>query len=117
VASWYAAPPLLRADRGLISRSPRHRDRSATCTARAYGAQKAGGALAALAEHADTPQFTGCVIDALYRNPELATLNGHNGIAAELADRYGLTDEGGRRPPSHRGALGAPREPSTVVVR
>ena len=74
-------------------------------------------ALAEFAEHAETPQFTGRLIDALYRDPELATLNGHTVIAAELAARYGLTDDGGRRPPSHREALGSPREPSTVVIR
>jgi len=74
-------------------------------------------ALADFAEHAETPQFTGRLIDALYRDPELATLNGHTVIAAELAARYGLTDDGGRRPPSHREALGSPREPSTVVIR
>jgi len=74
-------------------------------------------ALAGFAEHAETPEFTGRLVDALYRDSELATLSGHTVIAAELAARYGLTDEGGRRPPSHREALGSPREPSTVVVR
>lgn len=74
-------------------------------------------ALAGFAEHAETPQFTGRLIDALYRDPKLAELSGHTVIAAELAARYGITDEGGRRPPSHRDALGAPREPSSVVVR
>ena len=156
VASWYAAPLLLRADRGLIvfTSSP-----GSVCYMHgpAYGAQKAGvdkmaadmavdfggtavstvsiwmgillterlrrafaenaEALAAFAEQAETPQFTGRLIDALYRDPELATLSGHTVIGAELAERYGLTDEGGRRPPSHREMLGAPREPSAVVVR
>ncbi|MGV0991821.1 MAG: SDR family NAD(P)-dependent oxidoreductase [Mycobacterium sp.] len=156
VASWYAAPLLLRADRGLIvfTSSP-----GSVCYMHgpAYGAQKAGvdkmaadmavdfggtavstvsiwmgilltgrmrrafgdnaEALAAFAEHAETPHFTGRLIDALYRDPELATLSGHTVIGAELADRYGLTDEGGRRPRSHREMLGAPREPSSVVVR
>lgn len=74
-------------------------------------------ALAAFAEHAETPQFTGRLIDALYRDPDLAALSGHTVIGAELATRYSITDEGGRRPPSHRDALGAPREPSAVVVR
>ncbi|MFZ4373173.1 MAG: SDR family NAD(P)-dependent oxidoreductase [Mycobacterium sp.] len=155
-ASWYAAPLLLRADRGLIAftSSP-----GSVCYMHgpAYGAQKAGvdkmaadmavdfagtavstvsiwmgillterlqqafgenaEALAGFAEHAETPEFTGRLIDALYRDSELATLNGHTVIAAELAARYRLTDEGGRRPPSHREALGAPREPSSVVVR
>ena len=38
-------------------------------------------------------------------------------IGAELARTYGLTDEDGRIPPSHREMLGAPREPSAVIVR
>lgn len=74
-------------------------------------------ALSAFAEHAETPEFTGHLIDALYRDPELADLSGHTVIGAELADRYGLTDEGGRQPVSHREMLGAPREPSSVIVR
>jgi NAD(P)-dependent dehydrogenase (short-subunit alcohol dehydrogenase family) len=74
-------------------------------------------ALEAFAEHAETPQFTGRLIDALYRDAALPELSGHTVIGAELAARYGITDEGGRRPPSHRDSLGAPREPSSVVVR
>ena len=156
VASWCAAPLLLRAEHGLIAftSSP-----GSVCYMHgpAYGAQKAGvdkmvadmavdfagtgvstvsiwmgillterlqqafgdnaAALAGFAEHAETPEFTGRLIDALFRDPDVATLNGHTVIAAELAERYGLTDEAGRRPPSHRDALGAPREPSTVIVR
>ena len=156
VASWYAAPLLLRADRGLIAftSSP-----GAVCYMHgpAYGAQKAGvdkmaadmavdfrgtpvctvsiwmgilltermrrafgdnaAALAAFAEHAETPQFTGRLIDALYRDPELSSFSGHTVIGAELANRYGITDADGHRPPSHREMLGAPREPSSVVVR
>ncbi len=156
VASWYAAPLLLRAQRGLIAftSSP-----GSVCYMHgpAYGAQKAGvdkmaadmavdfagtpvctvsiwmgvlltdrlrrafdgrpDALAAFAEHAETPEFTGRLIDALYRDPGLPNLSGHTVIGAEIAERYGITDSGGRRPPSHRDALGAPREPSDVVVR
>ena len=74
-------------------------------------------ALAEFAEHAETPEFTGQLIDALYRDPALGELSGHTVIGAELAQRYGITDEGGRRPPSHREMLGAPRPPSSVVVR
>ena len=156
VASWHAAPLLLRRPRGLIAftSSP-----GSVCYMHgpAYGAQKAGidkmvadmavdfggtavacvsiwmgillterlraafashpEALAKTAAHAETPEFTGHLIDALYRDPELAALSGHTVIGAELAQRYGITDEGGRRPPSHREMLGAPREPSTVVLR
>ncbi|OBC00141.1 short-chain dehydrogenase [Mycobacterium sp. 852013-50091_SCH5140682] len=156
IASWYAAPLLLAADKGLIAftSSP-----GSVCYMHgpAYGAQKAGvdklaadmavdfrgtgvatvsiwmgillteklraafdghpEALAKTAEHAETPQFTGYLINALYHDPELAALSGHTVIGAELAHRYGITDEGGRVPPSHRDMLGAPREPSSVEVR
>lgn len=74
-------------------------------------------ALAATARHAETPEFTGHLIDALFADPELAALSGQTLIAAELANRYGITDEDGRRPPSHREMLGSPREPSAVVIR
>lgn len=74
-------------------------------------------ALEKTAEHAETPEFTGHLIDALYRDPGLGELSGHTLIGAELADRYGITDEGGRRPPSHRAVMGPPRMPSTVVIR
>lgn len=74
-------------------------------------------ALAETAEHAETPEFTGYLIDALYRDPKLPELSGQTLIGAELARRYGITDDGGRVPPSHREMLGAPREPSSVVVR
>ena len=74
-------------------------------------------ALAKTAKHAETPEFTGRVIDALYRDPALAELSGQTLIGAELATRYGITDDDGRQPPSHRDVLGAPRTPSTVVVR
>lgn len=74
-------------------------------------------ALAGFAEQAETPEFTGHLIDALYRDPDLSDMSGHTVIGAELGQRYGIADEGGRRPPSHRGMLGDPREPSSVVVR
>jgi NAD(P)-dependent dehydrogenase (short-subunit alcohol dehydrogenase family) len=74
-------------------------------------------ALAETALHAETPEFTGHLLDALWRDPELAELTGQTLIGAELATRYGITDVDGRRPPSHRAALGAPRIPSTVVMR
>ncbi|MGE2835027.1 SDR family NAD(P)-dependent oxidoreductase [Mycobacterium sp. SMC-4] len=67
--------------------------------------------------HAETPEFAGHVIDALYRDAGASEFSGHALIAAEVAERYGISDEGGRRPPSHRDMLGAPREPSSVVVR
>jgi hypothetical protein len=57
------------------------------------------------------------LINALYRDPDLPELSGHTVIGAEIASRYGISDEEGRQPPSHRDMLGAPREPSSVIVR
>jgi NAD(P)-dependent dehydrogenase (short-subunit alcohol dehydrogenase family) len=74
-------------------------------------------ALAKTAEHSETPEFTGYLIDALYRDERLQELSGQTVIGAEIAMRYGITDADGRLPPSHRDALGAPRTPSSVVVR
>ena len=156
VASWHAAPLLVRRRRGLVAftSSP-----GSVCYMHgpAYGAQKAGvdkmaadmavdfrgtgvatvsiwmgillterfraafdghpQALADTAEHAETPEFTGHLINALYHDPDLAALSGHTVIGAEIAQRYGITDDDGRQPHSHREAMGAPREPSPVVVR
>jgi NAD(P)-dependent dehydrogenase (short-subunit alcohol dehydrogenase family) len=73
--------------------------------------------LTEFAQHAETPEFTGRLIDALHRDPELAESSGQTVIGAELAQRYGITDEGGRRPRSHRDMLGSPRVPHPAVVR
>ncbi|CAN5436842.1 SDR family NAD(P)-dependent oxidoreductase [soil metagenome] len=74
-------------------------------------------AFAHTAEQAETPEFTGYLINALYEDPELGQLSGQALIGAEQAARYGITDEQGRTPPSHRELLGSPRMPSSVVVR
>jgi NAD(P)-dependent dehydrogenase (short-subunit alcohol dehydrogenase family) len=74
-------------------------------------------AYAETVKHAETPEFTGHLINALYHDPKLAELNGHTVIGAELAHRYGITDDDGRQPPSHREMFGAPRDPGTAIVR
>lgn len=51
---------------------------------------------------AETPEFTGHVIWALYNDPELMSLSGQTVIGAEMAVKYGITDEGGRQPKSYR---------------
>ncbi|MCE7797081.1 SDR family NAD(P)-dependent oxidoreductase [Sphingobium sufflavum] len=55
-----------------------------------------------LADVVETPEFTGHVIWALYNDPDLIAMNGQTVIGAEMAVKYGLTDEGGRQPPSYR---------------
>jgi NAD(P)-dependent dehydrogenase (short-subunit alcohol dehydrogenase family) len=51
---------------------------------------------------AETPELTGHVIWALYRDPDLMALSGQTLIGAELAAKYGIADEDGRQPPSYR---------------
>jgi len=71
---------------------------------------------AALAATAETPQFTGRVIDALARDPRLMDKSGRVLIGAELGQEYGLTDTNGRSPPSHRAFFGDPTTFGDAVV-
>jgi NAD(P)-dependent dehydrogenase (short-subunit alcohol dehydrogenase family) len=140
VASYYAAPLLIGAGRGLVVFT------SAPGAVRyqygaAYGAHKAGmdkfaadmavdfrpfgvaavsiwmGAVlterlrqvvdsgpefAYLGDIAETPEFTGHVIAALAADPGVLAVSGRTLIGAEVAQRYGITDRDGRRPPSVR---------------
>jgi NAD(P)-dependent dehydrogenase (short-subunit alcohol dehydrogenase family) len=155
LASWHAAPIMVRQKRGLIAFTSSF---GSVCYMHgpAYGAQKAGvdkfaadmgvdfretGVAAVsiwmgplltersrktLAEHpeqyegfmaqAETPEYNGRVIGALYEDPQLATLNGQTLITAEVAERYGITEDGGRKPPSYRDMLGEPRIPHPAIV-
>jgi NAD(P)-dependent dehydrogenase (short-subunit alcohol dehydrogenase family) len=61
---------------------------------------------AALAATAETPEFTGRVIDALASDVRLMDKSGRVLIGAELGQEYGLTDTNGRIPPSHRAFFG-----------
>lgn len=61
-----------------------------------------GPEYAFLDEIAETPEFTGHVVAALAADPDLLALSGRTLIGAELARGYGITDRGGRRPPSVR---------------
>ncbi len=58
--------------------------------------------LAYLAGIAETPEFTGHVIAALAADPDVLAVSGRTLIGAEVARQYGLSDAGGRRPPSVR---------------
>lgn len=66
-------------------------------------------------EIAETPEFTGHLLAALYNDPARAEKSGQVHIGAELAETYGLSDEG-RQPPSHRPMLGAPTPPHPAIV-
>jgi NAD(P)-dependent dehydrogenase (short-subunit alcohol dehydrogenase family) len=145
VATWCAAPMLVRQKRGLVVFTG---SQGGVCymMGPAYGAHKAGedkfaadmgvefkdygvavltiwcgGVLtdrvkalvaadpvrfAGVLETCETPEYTGHIVWALYNDPELMELTGQSMIGVELADRYGLTDEGGRRPPNMRQTQG-----------
>ena len=155
VASYYAAPIMVRQGSGLITFTSSF---GSVCYMHgpAYGAQKAGydkmaadmavdledtGVAAVslwlgpqLTERtavvlryrgeqyddfmalAETPQFNGRVIHALAGDPKLAEKTGQTLVTAELALEYGLTDEGGKQPPSYREHLGEPRIPHPARV-
>jgi len=51
---------------------------------------------------AETPEFTGHVIWALYNDPQLMDISGQTVIGAEMAAKYGIKDQGGRQPKSYR---------------
>jgi NAD(P)-dependent dehydrogenase (short-subunit alcohol dehydrogenase family) len=55
-----------------------------------------------LKDRCETPEFTGHVIWALYTDKEREALNGLTVIGAEMAVKYGISDEGGRQPSSYR---------------
>ncbi|HXG27500.1 MAG TPA: SDR family NAD(P)-dependent oxidoreductase [Nevskiales bacterium] len=67
-------------------------------------------------EIAETPEFTGHVLAALYCDDRRMEKSGKVLIGAELAQEYGITDEG-RQPPSHRPMLGGPAPVNPAVVQ
>ena len=75
----------------------------AVLTDRVQAIIDAGGEHAAfLTEVGETPEFAGHVIAALHADPALRSRSGRTLIAAEVAREHGITDRGGRRPPSFR---------------
>ena len=55
---------------------------------------------------AESPEFSGRVIDALARDPQLLSKSGKVWIGAELGLEYGVTDVDGRQPLSPRAFFG-----------
>lgn len=151
VASYYAAPLMVAARRGLIASISFYGAVSYFHGA-AYGAAKAGTdkmmldmavdlrphgvsavsiwpgfirteaiaaippgqappELASMLPLFERPEFTGLVIDALARDPELASLSGKALIGAELGKRYGIRDLDGKTPVDFRATMGSPAEP------
>lgn len=65
---------------------------------------------------AESPQFTGIVIDAMAKDNNLMARSGKVWVGAELAQEYGITDIDGRNPPSNRSIFGDPTVFSNAVV-
>lgn len=55
---------------------------------------------------AEQPEFVGRVIDALAGDPATRGSSGHTLVTAELGAHYGITNDDGVAPPSHREAFG-----------
>jgi NAD(P)-dependent dehydrogenase (short-subunit alcohol dehydrogenase family) len=66
--------------------------------------------------NAESPGFIGRVVAALHRDPRRMERSGRVLIAAELAQEFGIRDSDGRQPTSSRQVLGAPPEPSPVII-
>jgi NAD(P)-dependent dehydrogenase (short-subunit alcohol dehydrogenase family) len=58
----------------------------------------------------ESTEFTGKVIDALAKDPDILERSGGTFWGAELAAEYGITEDNGTRPPSYRAWLGPPSE-------
>jgi NAD(P)-dependent dehydrogenase (short-subunit alcohol dehydrogenase family) len=71
---------------------------------------------AELTRQAESAEFPGRVIAALAESPNRMSYSGQVLIGAEIALELGVTDVGGRQPPSHRPALGSPPHYSPAVV-
>ncbi|MGJ8670201.1 MAG: SDR family NAD(P)-dependent oxidoreductase [Oceanococcus sp.] len=64
---------------------------------------------------AESPEFTGHILSALYQDEQRQEKSGLVHIGAELAQAYGLLDDG-QQPPSHRPMLGAPPTVNPAIV-
>lgn len=69
-----------------------------------------------LAETAESPEFTGKVIAALAADPDLMQKTAKVWIGAELGEEYGVLDNNGKAPMSHRAFFGDPTTYSDAVV-
>ena len=65
---------------------------------------------------AESPEFTGRIIDALYRSSSLMERSGKTYVGAELALELDVTDLDGKQPTSHAPMLGDPIDFSSAVV-
>ena len=102
---------------------PRCRSGWASCSPNASAARSTDipTALAETAKHAETPEFTGHLINALYRDPRPRQLSGYTVIGAQKwrSATASRTSDGSRHRPSyrHRDMMGGARVGSRGPVR
>jgi NAD(P)-dependent dehydrogenase (short-subunit alcohol dehydrogenase family) len=65
---------------------------------------------------AESPEFGGLIIDAVFNDPKRMELTGKTFFASELAEKYGVKDIDGSQPPSGRGFMGPPSEFTDIVI-
>jgi NAD(P)-dependent dehydrogenase (short-subunit alcohol dehydrogenase family) len=71
-----------------------------------------------LEDAAETPEFTGHIVWALYNDPMLLEMSGQTVIGAEMARRYGIKDRADRQPRSYRETHGVePRVQYPNIIR
>ncbi len=56
----------------------------------------------------ETPEFTGLVVERLWRDPQRMALSGESLIGAELGLRYGIRDLDGKQPRTYADSMGKP---------
>lgn len=67
---------------------------------------------------AETPEFTGHIVWALYNDPMLLEMSGKTVIGAEMAMKYGIKDRADRQPRSYRETHGVePRVQYPNIIR
>jgi len=66
--------------------------------------------------HAETPEFTGLIIDAIANDPEIMQKSGKILVGAEEASHYKILDLDGRMPPSPVHRLGKPAQANPAII-
>jgi NAD(P)-dependent dehydrogenase (short-subunit alcohol dehydrogenase family) len=66
-------------------------------------------------DHAENPEFTAHILNAINKAPNRDELSGQTLIGAEIAKELGVTDRGNERP-SYRDMLGSPRPKNPAAV-
>ena len=74
------------------------------------------GQFDAIMQMAETPDFTGRVIAAIHRDPNMMALSGRTVIGAEQAKEYGVRDLDGSSPGSLRDIVGNPVTYDTIIL-